>query len=251
MSQQTGLHDEKAGKDSMQPSLKAARIAGALYLLLVVTSLLSFAYLGSLIVPGDATATANNILASETLVRIGILVGLAASIVFIFLARALYRLLSGVNKGYASLMVNLVLVSIPITFLGAAAQIAAVQIIHGANFLSVFNQNQLNALAMVFLNFSNQISAANSIFFGLWLFPFGILVYRSGFIPKIFGILLYINGAAYLANCFLYFVLPGIASAAAPVLIVFYLVGEPPMVGWLLIKGVRVRSVAANPVKEP
>jgi hypothetical protein len=78
----------------------------------------------------------------------------------------------------------------------------------------------------------------------------GILVYGSGFVPKVFGILLFVNGSAYLVNCFLFFVLPTIASAAVPVLIVLYLVGEPPMVGWLLIKGVRVRSVAANPVKK-
>jgi hypothetical protein len=98
MSQPTGLRDEKVTMDFV-PTVKAARIAGALYLLLVVSSLLSFAYLGSLIVSGDATGTANNILASETLVRISILLGLAASVVFIFLARALYRLLVGVDKG--------------------------------------------------------------------------------------------------------------------------------------------------------
>jgi hypothetical protein len=165
MSQPTGLRDEKVTMDFV-PTVKAARIAGALYLLLVVSSLLSFAYLGSLIVSGDATGTANNILASETLVRISILLGLAASVVFIFLARPCTVFLLGLTRvcfadGKSCSRL------VPITFLGAAAQIAGVQLIHGASFLSVFNQNQLNALALVFFNLSNQISATNSIFFGL------------------------------------------------------------------------------------
>jgi hypothetical protein len=141
-------------KDSGQPTVRAARIAGALYLLLVVTSLSSFLYIGSLIVSGDATSTANNILASETLFRLAIVVSLVSSIVFIFLARALYRLLSGVNEGYASLMVSFVLVSIPISFLGGLMQIAAVQLLHGASFLSGFDPDLLRALAMFFLNLS-------------------------------------------------------------------------------------------------
>jgi hypothetical protein len=120
------------------------------------------------------------------------------------------------------------------------AQIAAAQLTHGAGSLSVFNQNQLNALALVFLNLSNQISGANSIFFRLWLFPLGILVRRSGFIPKILGILLFVNGSAYQVNLFIQFVLPTYANAALPVLAVLYLVGEPPLAAWLLIKGVRV-----------
>jgi hypothetical protein len=189
--------------EPVQPTVKAARIAGSLYLLLIVTSLSAFIYTGALIVSGDATATANNILASETLFRISVIIELAAAIVFLFLVRTLSRLLNSVNKGYASLMEIFVYVSIPISFLSAITQIAGAQLIHGAGFLSVFNQNQLNAIALVFLNLANQISAANSIFFGLWLFPLGILVRRSGFIPKILGILLFINGSAYLVNLFI------------------------------------------------
>jgi hypothetical protein len=229
--------------EPVQPTVKAARIAGSLYVLLIVTSLLAFIYTGALIISGDATATANNILASETLFRISVIIELASAIVFLFLVRALSRFLGGVNKGYASLMEAFVYVSIPISFLSATAQIAAAQLIHGAGFLSVFNQNQLNALALVFLNLGNQISVANSIFFGLWLFPLGILVHRSGFIPKILGILLFINGSAYLVNLFIQFVLPTYANAAFPVLAVLYLVGEPPLAAWLLIKGVKVRSL--------
>jgi hypothetical protein len=228
--------------DPVQPTVKAARIAGALYVLLIVTSLSAFIYTGALIVSGDATATANNILTSETLFRFSVIIELVAAIVFLFLVRALSRFLGGVNKGYASLMETFVYVSIPISFLSAVTQIAAAQLIHGASFLTVFNQNQLNALALVFLNLSNQISAANSIFFGLWLFPLGILVRRSGFIPRILGMLLFINGSAYLVNLFIQFVLPTYANAAFPVLAVLYLVGEPPFAAWLLIKGVKVRS---------
>lgn len=95
---------------------------------------------------------------------------------------ALYRLLSGVNKRQASLMVGLVLVSVAITFVNVLDNIAALTLFRGGDFLAVFDKHQLDALAMLFLRLHGEGHVVNEIFWGLWLFPFGVLVMRSGFL---------------------------------------------------------------------
>src|SRR5262249_53202940 len=136
-------------------------------------------------------------LASETLFRLAIVSGLIATILFVFLARELYRLLRGVNETWAVLMVVLVLLSVPISFIGALNQIAALTLIDGGPALSGLESSQMNALAMFFLGLNSDTSSLNAIFFGLWLVPFGLLVIRSDFIPGILGYLLIIAGASY------------------------------------------------------
>src|SRR3989338_1524927 len=164
----------------MHPTDKAARVAGAVYLSLVVTAPFSLIYIPrTLIVRGNATATANNILAHETLFRLGIVADLISSVIFIFLVLALYRLLSGVNKTHASLMVALVLVSVAVGFMNVVNNIAALTLFRGADFLAVFDKPQRDALGMLFLRLHGQGLVINEMFWGLWLFPFGVLVMRS------------------------------------------------------------------------
>ena len=223
-----------------QPADRAVRAAGALYLLFVVTSVFFIFAPPSLIVAGDATATAHRILASETLLRLAIASGLIATIIFIFLARELYRLLSGVNETWALLMVVLVLLSVPISFIGVLAQIAALTLVHGGPALSGLGSSQMNALAMFFLGLSSDTSSLNATFFGLWLFPFGLLVIRSGFIPRILGYMLIIAGSSYLVG-FLNFVLtPPFANVISIVVGVGYL-GELGVIVWLVVTAVRVQ----------
>ncbi|HKF79137.1 MAG TPA: DUF4386 domain-containing protein, partial [Candidatus Dormibacteraeota bacterium] len=150
-----------------QPADRVVRAAGALYLLFVVTSAAFIFAPQTLIVAGDATATAHRMLASETLFRIAIASGLIATIVFVFLARELYRLLSSVNETWALLMVVLVLLSVPISFVGILDEIAALTLVHGGPALSGLETNQMNAQAMFFLGLSSDTSSLNSIFFGL------------------------------------------------------------------------------------
>src|SRR5712691_9219247 len=184
----------------MHPTDKAARVAGAVYLSMVVTAPFSLIYIPrTLIVRGNATLTANNILAHETLFRLGIVADLITSVIFIFLVLALYRLLSGVNKTHASLMVALVLVSAAVGFMNVLNNIAALTLFRGADFLAIFEKPQRDALAMLFLRLHGQGIVINEIFWGLWLLPFGVLVMRSGFLPRILGVLL-------IANCFVYVV---------------------------------------------
>lgn len=224
---------------------RAVRAAGSLYLLLVVTSIFGFVTPQTLIVARDATATAHNILAAETLFRLAIVSALIASIAFVFLARALYRLLSGIDKTRASLMVILVLVSIPISFVTALNEIAALTLIHGGPALSGLGTSQINALAMFFLSLSSNTSALNSIFFGLWLFPFGLLVIKSGFIPQILGYFLIIAGCSYVVGSLNFVLSPPFSPLVSSIATVGYL-GELAIVAWLVFKAAQVQFGGTN-----
>jgi hypothetical protein len=198
-----------------------------------------------LIVPGNATATASNVLASEMLFRIGIVAALLSSVAFVFLVMALYRLLGGVNKTHASLMVALVLISVAIGFVNEVNNIAALILFRGAEFLSAFDRSQLDALGMLFLRLRGQGLVVNEIFWGLWLFPFGLLVMRSGFIPRILGVLLIINGFAYVVASLTSLLAPAYANLVERIALI-PATGELWVMLWLLIKGVRAQPSAAG-----
>ncbi len=184
----------------MHPTVKAARIAGAVYLSLVLVAPFAMLYVpGKLIVRGSATATAGNILAHETMFRLSILGDLAGQVIFICLAVALYRLLSSVNKTWAMLLVAFVLVSAAVGFLNTLNNIAALTLFRGGEFLEVIDKTQRDALAMLFLRLHSQGEFISEIFWGVWLFPFGLLVFRSGFLPRILGIWLIIACFAWVA----------------------------------------------------
>jgi hypothetical protein len=224
----------------MSSPQKTARLAGALYLLSAIAAGVPILYVnGNLIEYGNAAATARNILSSEFPFRLSICSELAGAIIFLLMVGALYRLLNGVNQTQASLMVTLVLASIPITFANVLNELVALSLLHGANFLLVFNQNQRVALALLFLGLHGDGVHLANIFWGLWLFPFGILVFRSGFIPKILGALLIIDGFALIAVSLAALILPSYLEAANKFAIIPEL-GELWAMAWLLIKGVRV-----------
>ena len=230
----------------MHPTDKAARIAGALYPGMGVPAVFSFGYVThTLIVPGNVNATANNILASQVLFRLGIVAELIAAVFFLLLAMALYRLLSGVNTNHARLMVGLVLVSVAITFVNVLNNIAALTLFRGADYLAVFDKPQRDALAMLFLGLHRQGLAVNNIFWGLWLLPFGLLVMRSRFLPRILGLLLIVNCFAYVAISVTSLLLPAygnvVIRASMPALL-----GELWIMLWLLIKGAKVQPLPAS-----
>jgi hypothetical protein len=214
----------------MNSTKKTARIAGLLYLVNGVTGFFSIIYVpGKLIVSGNAAATANNIVASEELFRLGIVSELVCAAEFVFLLWVLYRLLGGVSKTHASLMVILGLLQIPIMFVNALNGIAALALLRGADFLSVFDQSQRQALAMQFLNLHGDGFVVAGIFWGLWLFPFGILVFRSGFLPRILGILLIAACFGYLAQSFTSLLLPSYEDVVYRFAGIAVTLGEPAM----------------------
>jgi hypothetical protein len=224
----------------MHPLKKAARIAGAIYLSMVVTGPFSLIYVpNKLIVSGNAIATADNILAHETMFRLAILADLIGAVIFICLGIALYKLLSGVSRTWAGLMIAFVLVSATVGFLNTLNNIAALTLFRGADFLAVFDKPQRDALAYLFVRLHSQGILINEIFWGLWLFPFGLLVFRSGFLPRFIGVWLMINCFGYVALSVTALFFPDYYDAAfkwaQPVLF-----GELAIMLWLLIKGAKV-----------
>src|SRR3989449_1970537 len=180
-----------------------ARIAGLLYLTLLTAPLRLIYIPSKLFVAGDASATASNIAAHEMLFRLGIVSDLFTATMAIFLTLALYRLFQGVDQALARLMVILgALMVTPIYFLNTINDAAALLLARGTDFLAVFDKPQRDALVMVFLRMHGQGILANEVFWGLWLFPFGLLVYRSRFLPRILGVWLMLNCFAYLATSF-------------------------------------------------
>src|SRR5215472_1530621 len=160
------------------PSKKDARVAGLAYILASVVGFVRLAYIPKvLIVHGEAAATANNIVAHESLFRLGIVSDLLGGALWLFVPLALYRLLKGVDQGLAMLMVILgSLMQVPLFFINSVTDGAALLLARGADFLSAFDKPQRDALAMLFLNLHHQLDLANEIFWGLWLLPFGLLV---------------------------------------------------------------------------
>jgi hypothetical protein len=225
---------------SVYPTKKTARVAGVMYVLMGLTAPFTLIYLPrKLIVPGNAAATASNVLASEMLFRLSIVAVLISSVLFVFLGMALYRLLGGVNRERALLMVALIAISVAIGFVNEVNNIAALTLFRGPAFLSAIDKPQRDALGTLFLHLRGQGLVVDQIFWGLWLFPLGLLVMRSGFIPKILGVLLIINGVAYLVASLTALLAPAYAGVVNRIALLPE-TGELWIMLWLLIKGVRV-----------
>ena len=220
---------------------KAARIAGVVYLSMIVVAPFSLLYVpGKLIVHGNPAATAGNILTHEMLFRLSIVGDLVASVIFMCLGLALYRLLKSVNRTWAGAMVALVLVSATIGFLNVLNNIAALTLFREENFLAAFEKPQRDALGYLFLRLHNQGEFINEIFWGLWLLPFGLLVYRSGFLPRFIGVWLMLACFAWLVLSLTALLFPSYYETAFRIAqpAVF---AELAMMLWLLIRGARVR----------
>jgi hypothetical protein len=221
------------------------RIAGALYVVGSIVGVFGLLYVPSkLIVDGNAVETARNIAASETLFRLGITAHLIGEALFVFVALALYDLLKEVNRRNALYMLTLILVAVPIAFLNELNALAALVLVRGADFLSLVDQPQRDALAMLFLNLRGYGFDVAGIFWGLWLFPLGLLVYRSGFLPRILGVLLMLNCFAFLISSFTSLVLPQYEALVHPWMRPFHF-GEQAFMLWLLIMGAKPKPLAS------
>jgi hypothetical protein len=224
--------------ENMSSTANPGRVAGFLYLLLVVAAPFRLIYIPSkLFVPGNATLTANNIAAHEWLFRVGIVTDLFCGTILIFLVLALYRLLKVVDQNHAVLMVILGgLMPATIDFLNVLNDAAVLMLVRGADFLSVFEKPQRDALTMLFLSLHHQEIVAAEILWGLWLFPLAILVYRSRFLPRFLGVWLIINGFAYLTMSFVGLLFPRHENMVSNITFPAQL-GEVAFMLWLVIKG--------------
>ncbi|HYY12934.1 MAG TPA: DUF4386 domain-containing protein [Chthoniobacterales bacterium] len=229
----------------MNSTKRQARIAGFLYLLASIPAPFGLIYVPSkLIVPGDAAATADHFRASENVLRAGIACELIASVIFIFVVLALYRLFKPVSAKHALAMATLLLVSLPISFLSIVNETAALIVVRGASFLAGFDQRQLDSLAYLFFRLHGQTITVAEIFWGLWLFPFGILVIRCGFIPRFLGYLLFVAGFGYLADSVTTLIVPLYRQVVSQFAMVLE-IAELPIIFWLLIWGAKERPAVA------
>ena len=233
----------------MDATRKTARLAGLLYLVSSIPGVFALLYVpGKLVVRGDATATADRIRASETLLRAGIAAELLGTILFVFVALVLYRLFKPVNERAALAMMVLIMLSFPISLLNVLNEIAALNFAgvgRVAGVLSVLDGRQRDALAYLSLHLHSQgIVVVAQVLWGLWLFPFGICVMQSGFIPRILGILLMIAGCGYVAASFAELVLPQYANAVGQVTRILT-AAELPIIFWLLIWGAKPQRISA------
>jgi len=222
------------------------RFAGLLYLLTSIVGFFAMGYVPDhLIVHGNAAATVSNIAAHEMLFRFGIAGQLIGQAAFIFVALALYKLLEGVNRGHATIMVILIVLSIPIAFVNELNSLAALALVRGADFLSIVDKPQRDAFAMLFLNLHGRGLVVAELFWGLWLFPLALLVYRSRFLPRFLGVWLALAGAAWVILSLVSILLPEYQDKV-------YRYSQPAAIGeivfmlWLLIKGAEPPALAAG-----
>lgn len=235
----TILHWDKP----MSSLKKQARRAGLLYFIGGVIAPFGLLYVPTtLIEVGNATATADNIRASTNLLRMGIAAEIAVAVIFLFVALALYHLFKNVNQTHALAMAALIIVSLPLSLMAAVLNFGALHVVSGEEWLSTFSQPQLDSLAYVFLRVRSETINVASVFWGLWLVPMGVLVWRSGFIPRLIGAGLWIAGAGYLIEVTTHVLLPNVNELLGPVFTGMAMF-ELPIMFWLLIWGARERKV--------
>jgi hypothetical protein len=196
-----------------------------------------------LTVAGNATATADNVRAFEKVLRIAITCDLVGVILFSLGVLTLFRLFKDVDKQQALYMLVLWVVTVPITFVNELNRIGALALASGPSYLSAFTPDQADALAALLLKMFAHGIIVNQIFWGLWLVPFGLLVYKSGFIPRFLGIPLIIAGSAYVSASAMELLLPQYARFVTVWLLMLG-IGEAPILIWLLVKGVKDQSTA-------
>lgn len=217
-----------------------ARIAGFLYLIAVIVGLFTLMYVPDKIIkPGDAVATAHNIIANESLFRLGMVADLIGGVVWLFVVLALYQLLKDVDRIQAALMVILgALLQVPLFFVGVANDAVALLLAGGTSYVAAFPEAQRDAMAMLFLRLTHYELLASFLFAGLWLFPFGVLVYKSGFLPRVLGAWLVLDCFAWLAMCFTGFLAPQYGNAVDTITSPIRF-AEIAIMLWLLIVGAR------------
>lgn len=223
----------------MGSNSKTARVAGWLYLVTVVTGIFSLIYVPSHINGhGDASKTVANILAFETLFRGAIAAGAIGYTAFLILPLALYKLLSPVSREAAVLMVALAVACVPIYFVALANQLDILSILDGAKYQNMFASDQLHAKVMLLMDAYDNRVFVSEIFWGLWLLPFGYLVFKSGFLPRILGVLLMLGCFSYLIDFFGRILFPGYAIPGFVMLPAS--LGEIGICLWLTIFGARM-----------
>ncbi|BDS09861.1 DUF4386 domain-containing protein [Aureispira anguillae] len=227
----------------MNSNSKTARLAGFLYLLVIIFGIFAQLVVRSkLFIPHDPNGTVQNILTNQQLFRLGFMSDLMMLIAYFFLPLVLYQLLKFVHKEQAILMVLCSMIGVSIMCINMLNHFAVLLILRDHNPLGAFNTAQINGLVSFFLDMHKHGYRIAQIFFGLWLFPLGYLVYHSNLIPKIIGTFLMISCVSFLIDFFLFFLLPSYTQELSDLVTFPTIIGEFSICLWLLIKGVRTTT---------
>jgi len=229
-------------KEKINPN-KTARVAGILFLIMIAASFLATGFVRvTLIVPGDATATANNIMASESQFRSGIVGHLVVLITDLGVSILLYVLLKPVSKTLSLVAAVFRLIMVAMRGINLLSHFFALLLLSGAGYLTVFETDQLHALVLLFLTAFEDGVLIDYVFFSLHLFFVGYLVFKSGYLPRILGVLLIIGSFGYLTNSLTGFLFPGYEAIVTQIVLVPSAIMELPLFLWLLAKGVNVEQ---------
>jgi hypothetical protein len=229
-------------------SLKGtARLAGFMYVLVALMTPFVLIYVpGQLYVSGDASATGANIASNQNLFVASILVGLISQVLFVLVILAFYRLFEAVDRPLAVLMAAFILLQVPLSLVAMSNEVATLQFIRGGELLAPFDEPQRDALAMFMINVDRQGVLVSQFFWGLWLFPLGMLVIRSKFLPWFLGVWLILNGLAYVALTVIGLVMPELRATAFN-LAMPLMFGELALALWLLVFGISTKRLPVAP----
>jgi Domain of unknown function (DUF4386) len=230
---------------SPEQTQRLARLAGAVYVLLGLTA--AFGFYHAPLVEGDLSAIAHRLTTSDLRFRIGVVSDVLSTALSVPLALLLYQLLKPVHKTQAVWMAVLLVAAMPISFVVALNYVAAQWLLTGAAEVSSLASAQREALGMLFLRLHTHGVLAVEIFWGLWLVPFGLLVMKSRFLPRVLGVLLVIAGVAYVAHSLISLFMEGPRVVSYErVTMLARAAGEFPIMLWLLIKGADVRRAGSR-----
>jgi hypothetical protein len=225
-------------KNIMESRDKLTRMTGVLYFLVILMGVASEMIVHNfIIVPGEIITTVNRITVYELVFRLGFVVSLTRFAVFILLVLALYKLFGSVNKDWSLVMVAFALVSISIGMVSLLFQYAAPLLLSSNGYSTSFTTEQWHAQVLFFINMQRMGDKASQIL-AVWLLPLGCLIYKSGFFPKVLGVLMVIAGLGYVTDFWVFFLLPNLNWQVAG----FAFLGELPFPLWLLLRGVNIQQ---------
>lgn len=214
------------------------RLAGFIYLMLVLTGIFNLLYVPNQLIDWkDAAATVNNITSSPFLFRAGITAGIVSYVFYLLLPLVFFDIFKDVNRRYAVVLVALATASVPISLFNMVDKVNVLTLFSDSGYLNALSAEQIQTQVMLLLRSYNNGIAVVQIFWGLWLFPLGYLIFKSRYLPRILGILLMAGCFGYLTRFFAHFLfpeieLPGFVSKPASF-------GEIGTCLWLLIMGIK------------
>jgi hypothetical protein len=218
------------------PKLKA-RVAGVLWLLVIITGLVAFIIRSPLMVRGNAAATTSNILANESMFRLAFVSDLVAGICYLGVTVLLYRLMKPVSGSVALLAAFFGLAGVIVGSATAITGFSTFIVLGDGQYTNTFTASQLQAMAHVFLRLDAFGFSTAMVFFGLQMLSVGILIVRSTFLPRILGLLLAIGGSSYIISSIATFLAPALGARLTPFIVPLALLGEGSLTLWLIIKG--------------